>query len=506
MSLVGIKPPTTEHVRRAAADLGFSLGEADIAEFGELIGQSVDVLRVLDGLPDYLPPVRYPRSPGTRPGPDEDPLHAWYVKTSVRGAPAGPLAGRHVVLKDNICLAGVPMMNGASTLEGYVPDVDATVVTRVLDAGGEIVGKAHCEYFCYSGGSHTNATGPTHNPHRHGYSAGGSSSGCAALVGSGQVDMAIGGDQGGSIREPSSFCGTYGLKPTHGLVPYTGIFPIDHTLDHTGPITASVADNALLLEVVAGADGLDPRQRSPQVSRYTDAVGTGVEGLRVGLLDEGFGQPLAEADVEDAVRAAAGKLAADGAEVTCVSVPLHRVALSIWAAIAVEGTTELMMRGNLVGAGHPGLHVTSMVSAHSAWRSRADMLSEPLKIGMLTGHYLRSVYGGRYYAKAQNLARRLRAAYDDALKQVDLLIMPTVPFKAPALPAGRSRAELASPGFDPIVNTAPFDCTGHPAMSVPCGVRDGLPVGAMLVGRHWDEATIYRAAAALEAAGDWRQW
>ena len=154
------------------------------------------------------------------------------MKTEVRGAAHGPLSGKRVVLKDNICLAGVPMMNGASTLEGYVPDIDATVVTRILDAGGTIVGKAHCEYFCLSGGSHTSALGPVHNPFKHGYSAGGSSSGCGALVGSGEVEMAIGGDQGGSIRMPASYSGCYGMKATHGLVPYTGVMPIAVSYTH----------------------------------------------------------------------------------------------------------------------------------------------------------------------------------------------------------------------------------------------------------------------------------
>ena len=161
----------------------------------------------LTQLPDNLPPVRYPRTPGVKPSPADNPLNAWAVKSEVRGAAHGPLAGKRVVLKDNVCLAGVPMMNGASSLEGYVPDVDATLVTRILDAGGTIAGKAHCEYFCLSGGSHTNAAGPVHNPYRYGYSAGGSSSGSAALVGAGELDLAIGGDQGGSIRMPASWCG-----------------------------------------------------------------------------------------------------------------------------------------------------------------------------------------------------------------------------------------------------------------------------------------------------------
>ena len=151
----------------------------------------------------------------------------------------------------------------------------------VLDAGAIITGKAHCENFCLSGGSHTNAKGPIHNPYKRGFMAGGSSAGSAALVASGEVDMAIAGDQGGSIRIPASNCGCYGMKQTHGLVPYTGAMPIEQTVDHLGPITNNVADNALLLEVLAGEDGLDPRQYKPQIYSYTEALGRGAHGMRM---------------------------------------------------------------------------------------------------------------------------------------------------------------------------------------------------------------------------------
>ena len=223
-----------------------------------------------------------------------------------------------------MCIAGVPMMNGASTLEGYVPDVDATIVTRILDAGGTILGKAVCEYFCFSGGSHTSASGPVHNPHRHGCSAGGSSSGSAALVAAGEVDMAIGGDQGGSIRIPSSFCGIYGMKPTHGLVPYTGIMPIELTIDHTGPMSATVADNALLLEVLAGPDGLDPRQHGVAADHYTSALGQGAAGLRIAVVPEGFGHGNSEPEVDAMVRQAADAFRNLGATVDEVSIPFTR--------------------------------------------------------------------------------------------------------------------------------------------------------------------------------------
>jgi amidase len=222
-----------------------------------------------------------------------------------------------------VCLAGVPMMIGAGLLEGYVPEVDATVVERILDAGGEIAGKAVCEYYCVSGGSHTSVSGPVHNPRKRGYTTGGSSSGSAALVAAGDVDMAIGGDQAGSIRIPASHCGIVGLKPTFGLVPYTGIAPLEITLDTCGPMTANVRDNALLLEVIAGPDGIDSRQRGIPAGRYSEAIDGGVKGLRVGVLKEGFGHPNSEADVDARVREAGARLAKLGAVVEDVSVAMH---------------------------------------------------------------------------------------------------------------------------------------------------------------------------------------
>ncbi|HYJ98068.1 MAG TPA: ATP-binding cassette domain-containing protein, partial [Burkholderiaceae bacterium] len=161
-----VKRPTIEQLQKIVSSLHMSMSEREIGEYLDVLEGTMQAYDRVEQLPDFLPEVRYPRTPGTRPSASDNPLGAWYVKSEIKGAPYGPLAGKRVVLKDNICLAGVPMMNGASTLEGYVPDVDATVVTRILDAGGTIVGKAHCEYFCLSGGSHTSAAGPVHNPYK----------------------------------------------------------------------------------------------------------------------------------------------------------------------------------------------------------------------------------------------------------------------------------------------------------------------------------------------------
>ena len=505
MPITTVKPPTTDQLRDVAADLGFSFSDSELAEHHAALLPSMDAYNLIDRMTDELPTVTYPRTPGVFPTEAENPYAAWYVKTTIKGAADGKLAGKTIAIKDNICVAGVPMMNGAATLKGYVPDVDATVVTRILDAGGTILGKAVCEYFCFSGGSHTSSSGPVHNPLRRGYSAGGSSSGSAALVAAGEVDMALGGDQGGSIRMPAAYCGIYGMKPTHGLVPYSGIMPIELTLDHTGPMTATVEDNALMLEVLAGPDGLDPRQYGGKSLAYREALGKGAAGLRVAVIEEGFGWPQSLAASDLVVREAADRLRGLGATVETVSIPMHRIGSAIWLPVAAEGATVQMMHGNGFGFNWQGLYVTSLLDAHSAWRTRADTLSDTLKSTMLLGHFMTTQHRGHYYAKAQNLVRRLRAAYDAVLADYDLLLMPTLPLVATKLPEDDAPiAEVLARAFEVLPNTAPFDCTHHPAMSVPCGMVDGLPVGMMLVGKMYDETTIYQAAAAFEAGVPWK--
>ena len=305
-----VKRPTLHQLRDIASDLHFHMDDVEIAQYLDIMQGTLDAYDVVDSMPDELPKVEYPRTSGQQPDAADNPLNAWHMKCEVRGASSGPLKGKEIVLKDTICLSGVRMMNGTSVLEGYVPDVDATVVSRILDAGGTIVGKAHCESLCLSGGSHTNSTGPVCNPWKPTHSSGGSSSGCGALVGAGEVPMAIGGDQGGSIRIPSSWSGCYGMKPTHGLVPYSGVMSIEATIDTIGPMTATVSDNALLLEVIAGQqeDMLDPRQYAPRVDSYTRQMTRGIADLRIGVVKEGFELPSSEPDVNDAVRVAADSL------------------------------------------------------------------------------------------------------------------------------------------------------------------------------------------------------
>jgi amidase len=340
------------------------------------------------------------------------------------------------------------------------------------------------------------------NPADPARTTGGSSSGSAALVAAGEVDLAIGGDQGGSVRIPSSWCGIYGLKPTWGLVPYTGAFPIELTLDHLGPMGRTAADVALLLDAIAGPDGLDPRQGADvRVEPYHAALSRDLRGLRIGLVTEGFGWPgLSEPDVDEAVRDAAHAFQRLGCQVRDVTIPWHRDGIHIWNAIAIEGATLLMVAGNSMGTNWKGHYTTSLLEVYARGRlSQADELSETTKLVVLLGQYLQDTTGGRYYARAQNLARSLRAAYEAALADCDLLAMPTLPLKATRIPPPTaSREEYVARALEMIPNTCPFDVTGQPAINVPVGLSGGLPVGMMLIGRNGADATVLRAADAWQ--------
>jgi amidase len=496
---MAVSGPSTAELAKIALDLGFHFDTADVLAFQQMMKGSIEAYGLLDQLPDALPVPRYARLPGTVPAAADNPFGAFQRMTQIPGAARGPLAGKRIVVKDCVCVAGVPMMNGSAIFEGYVPEIDATVVTRMLDAGATIVGKAANEDYCYSGGSHTNARGPVDNPHRAGFTAGGSSSGSAALVGGGIVDMAIGSDQGGSIRQPASCCGVVGMKATFGLVPCTGNLGMEYSLDHVGPLTRNVADNAMLLEVIAGPDGFDSRQGGVEVDRYTADLDAGAKGLRVGILAETFDLPHSDPRTDAAVRHALSAFTKLGAEVEIISVPMHRHGGAIWMPRAAEGCLATMFHGNGFGFGPGGVYLPSAMQRQAMWRHQADRLSDTVKLGMLVGEYMSRAYGGRYYGRAHNLARLLADAYDTALTRVDVLASPTLPFPPPRRPdAQAAREEVVATAYGMTINTAPFNATGHPSMSLPCGWIDGLSVGLMLTGRRFEERLLYRAAAALE--------
>ena len=490
-----------DELREVMAGLGLS-GE-DAAEYLGVVEANLGAAALMEEIPVAQTAVA--ARDWERPAEADNALGAWYVRTDISGSSSGKLAGRSVAVKDNVLLAGVPLMNGTSILEGYVPEVDAEIVRRLLAAGARITGKTVCEAYCFSGGSHTSASGPVRNPHDPERSAGGSSSGSGVVVSTGEADMAIGCDQGGSIRMPSSFCGIVGMKPTYGLVPYTGVLGMNPLIDHTGPMTATVADNALMLEVLAGPDGLDSRQVSVQVGDYTAAATeSGLAGIRVGVVAEGFAQPTSEPDVDAKVRAAAERLARLGAEVREVSIPLHHNAAGITFGLMPALTASMFhLDGALME--RPDLVPESYIRRQSLWHERADELPANVKSVLITTELMQRRYGHGIVSRALHRLPVLRAAYDTALESVDALLMPTTPMKAPPLPAADASPEVVTANaFAPLANTSAFNATHHPALSLPCGMADGLPVGMMLVGRHFDEVTLYRLGRAFEAHDDWR--
>lgn len=492
--------PDATELSRISSTYGLGLSEQELAEFLPHIKEALSSWDLVDELHEQERPRAVAR---TWARPEHNPLGAWYVTCDITESDDGPLAGRKVAVKDNTAVAGVPMMNGSAALDGFVPDKDATIITRMLAAGATIAGKAVCENLCFSGASHTSATGPVRNPWDPARTTGGSSSGSAALVATGGADIATGGDQGGSVRLPAAFTGIVGHKPTHGLVPYTGAFPIEQTLDHLGPMTRTVADAALVLGVIAGRDGLDPRQPTDiTVPDYVADLERPVAGLRVGVVREGFGHPEAAPGVDDAVRRAVDVLRTQGMRCEDVSIPWHRHGRKIWDVIAVEGGTTQMIDGNGYGMNWQGSYDPALIEFFGS-RRRADgtLLPDTVKLVLLTGRHTIRRHHGAHYAKARNLVPRLRAAYDDVLSRFDVIVMPTTPLLATPIPAADApRDEYLARALEMMANTAGFDVSGHPACSVPAGLVDGLPTGMMIVGRHFDDATVLRVAHSFEKA------
>jgi amidase len=433
-------------------------------------------------------------------------------KCRIEGAAAGLLAGKTVSYKDHIAVAGMPMRFGCFALEGFIPDFDATVVTRVLQEGGTIIGKNVMNGL--SGGFGTGGAigdyGRPLNPHNHDHVTGGSSSGSAAAVAAGEVDIAFGGDQGGSIRIPAAFCGIVGHKPTFGLVSHFGIgFGSDQSIDYTGPMARTVEDAAAALQATAGYDPYDPRP-TRDVPTSMDVLGRladGVSGLRIGVLEEGFDE--AEVDVRDLVLAAVDVLARTGADVSKVSIPAHQAIRTAQAALTGEGALALFKTG-FFGAFTRTYYPASLIAAvNQLWASQADVLAPRTKLSLIAAEVSRRHYHGRVYAKAQNVRPTYVKAYDAALADVDVLVMPTCLMTAPKNHTPGNYLEAVEDNLTPMNrrgsrNTLPFNYTGHPALALPVGKSSaGLPVSMQLVGRFFDDPLLMRVAYAYQHATDW---
>ncbi|KAL1865064.1 hypothetical protein VTK73DRAFT_5519 [Phialemonium thermophilum] len=517
-------PVRTGDAEKVLEPLGITIRPQESGDYQRLLAAVHDCAERVLSLPDYQPvpdTVKYPRENVRLPSTEEQSHgHAWAHRFTIRGDPNGTaLRGRTVCLKDCIAVAGVPQFFGSDAFPPWTPSTDATVVTRILDMGADILGTATCEHFCNSTSSFTSAQGTVENPHRAGYSAGGSTSGGAALVGSGIVDMCIGTDQGGSIRVPSALSGCVGLKPTHGLVPFTGITSGDPIDDHAGPMARSVADVALCLDAIAGHDNIDDKSAaagphgsylfSEAVSKIGQGKARSLEGVRVALLKEGFDQPIVNPYVRDQVLAAARKLEQLGATIAEVSVPLHLEGPSIWTIQQrLSGAAGILGRAT----GRRGLYLTEFETTRLPWTDASfQKLFPSTKNTVINGLYLMDKFPG-LYAKTINIGRQIRDAYDHVLRDFDVIIMPTTPFVAPRHGPRDSVLGSFEPSIGMTTNTAVFNVTGHPALSIPVGFAPAaddpavkLPVGMQIVGGMWQDKKVLEVGRAWETAFDWRK-
>ncbi|KAI0014708.1 amidase signature enzyme [Xylariomycetidae sp. FL0641] len=558
-----ISEKTIQALRKVASDYGFQMRPQDEGTYLSITEATQKSIALVDDLPDYIDPKLTPNLGAdkrtrthTRPADSENPMNAWMFRTHLQAENQqdGLVGGRTVAIKDTVSIAGVPMTGGTQPYHlcrdaSYpVADVDAPVISRILESGAAITGTSTCENYCLSGMSCTGATGPVENPWLPGYSSGGSSSGSAALVAVRTVkkwrearglpardlgegaDFALGGDQGGSIRLPASYSGIYGLKPTHGLVPYTGIASHLPMIDHCGPMTSSIRDAAVLLTVIAGYDGFDPRMTPetplrnavPQYHAMLDqeiasrdksgtwdptAAGT---GLRVGVLKEAFEENGVDPEVATVVRKAAARFKELGAVVEEVSVPLHTTAAHIFTAVTrASAADDMLFQASPKSLSFP-FPAPAAPEPSQAWYETMTE-TNPLVPGVLLSGMLlrdRSRYPERMRNKAIRHVHELRAAYDGVLNEFDVLIMPATPTVAPRhADRDMDSSEKAAFFLSNTANTMPFNITGHPAFVMPVGwgkVADAdakLPVGMQIVGKRWDEARVFLAAAAWEVRG-----
>lgn len=500
-----LRRPGRQRIRELAALDHLSPSEQELADFERLIDKALCMFDRLDTLPQPETRLLYAnRGSWWRPRPGEDPCNAFITCCDVQGVANGRLKGKRIGLKDNIRLAGVPMTNGSALMSEYVPSTDAAVVERLLAAGASITGKLNMDDFGFAGTSETSAFGVIRNPVNRDHSAGGSSGGCGAAVVTGDVDIAIAVDQGGSGRIPAAWCGAVALKATHGLIPSYGITYLDHTIDFITPITRSVAELAEVMEVIAGDDPRDAQwvRGAIVTEQYAKSLGQSVSGMRIGVLAEGLSIPTLEPDVRAAFDTAVDTLNKLGAIIDTVSFPLWSHGQAIWNGFAAHSISA-MIESNQEGFGRLGLCDVGWQQAFGdARRARGDMFPPYMKMLMILGAYLRRDLGSVYFGKATNLRYRMRQEFDALFDRFDALLTPTIPMTAfRLLTSPPSIEEMGQRAAGMCQNTYPLNVTGNPALSVPCGKSgNGLPIGLQIITRHFRDATAIRLAHAYEEA------
>ncbi len=510
--------PSIHEMTETAANLGIHLEAEEAILLHHYLGEKLVEIDefVQMRLDEGAPPVTFAsREPGYRPSAQEDAFNAWIWKCNIAGSGQGLLAGKTVSYKDHVSIAGLPVGFGAAPLQHLIANVDATIVTRVLAEGGTITGKNIMSGLAGGLGSGPSGDfGRPLNPHNPDHITGGSSSGSGAALAAGEVDISFGGDQGGSIRIPAAFCGVVGLKPTFGLVSHFGIsFGTDPCIDYTGPMARTVEDTAAALQATAGYDGLDPRQgrEVPETYDVLSGLDGGVAGLKIGILQQGFEGPI-QPEVYQAVLEATEVLTAAGAEVTKVSVPEHHLARRAQDAMTPEGNLAIFQAGYMSAFARTYYPSSIVAGVRQFNRDHGSGFTARTKLALIAGEYARRNFDGVAYTKGHNVRKGIIAAFDQALTEVDVLIMPTCLTVAPKfVPAPMDPLEIAEAWLNPskrtptsvVLNTQPYNYTGHPALAVPCGKVNGLPVSMQLVGRFFDDALLLRTAYAYQKAVDW---
>tara|TARA_Y100000780_G_scaffold186012_1_gene172451 strand:+ start:279 stop:1655 length:1377 start_codon:yes stop_codon:yes gene_type:complete len=415
------------------------------------------------------------------------------------GEDPGPLAGVPVALKDNMCTRGVPTTCSSRILEGWLPPYDATVVERLAAAGAVVVGKTNLDEFAMGSSTENSAFGVTRNPLDPTRVPGGSSGGSAAAVAAGFAPLALGSDTGGSIRQPAALCGVVGVKPTYGAVSRYGLVAFASSLDQIGPFARTVSDAALLLEAIWGHDPRDSTSIPEPAAGLTEVLGRGVEGLRIGVIEELSGDGLEGIadDVRSRLGEAVSALDAAGATVETTSVPSTVYGLSAYYVIAPAEASSNLARYDGV---RYGLRVDAPNAGDMNTATRTAGFGDEVKRRIMLGTYALSAgYYDAYYGKSQKVRTLIVQDFARAYEEFDLLLCPTAP--TTAFPIGEKTADPMTMYLNDVC-TIPSNLAGHPAMSVPFGVGDdGMPVGVQVLAPAMGERTMFQAAAVLEAAG-----
>ena len=412
------------------------------------------------------------------------------------GNPLGPLAGVPVAIKDNICTRGIRTTASSRMLDTYRPPYDATVVARLEAAGAVIVGKTNCDEFAMGSSNENSAYGPVRNPWSAAHAPGGSSGGSAAAVGADCVSMALGSDTGGSIRQPASFCGIVGLKPTYGRVSRYGLLAFASSLDQIGPFTRTVGDAALTLSVIAGADRADATSVPRPVESWTGALTGDVRGLRVGV-PRRFTSEGVDATVSAAFETALGVLRSLGATLVDVELPHASYGVPVYYLVCTAEASSNLARYDGVKYGYRSPAAAEGLKAMYT-HSRSEGFGAEVKRRIMLGTYVLSHgYYDAYYLKALQVRTLVRQDYERAFEQADVVAMPTSPI--PPFALGEKTNDPLQMYLADIF-TVPANLAGVPGLSLPCGMVDGLPAGLQLVGRPFDEATLFRVGAAFQRA------